>query len=155
MIESVSQRYYVYTHVYPEGFRDGDGKDLGGVVFYIGKGIGNRIYDHERDAREGGQSPLCEIIRQIWSQGKEVVKRKEQEDLLEEDALALESRLISSHPRLQLANKLGVTKRMKQTIHLSPSLGKWLKHQAIEEEREISNIAEEALEHYRRMKSLG
>lgn len=42
-------------------------------------------------------------------------------------------------------------KRKQQTIYLSPALVKWLRMRAIEEEREISEIAEDALNTYRRL----
>ena len=35
--------YYVYTLSYPE--------EMGGAVFYVGKGSGNRIFAHERFVR--------------------------------------------------------------------------------------------------------
>jgi len=40
--------------------------------------------------------------------------------------------------------------RKQQTVYLPPALAKWLKLQAIEEEREISQIVTQALEEYRR-----
>lgn len=36
--------YYTYMLAYPDG-----------TPFYIGKGRGNRIYQHEEEARNGGQ----------------------------------------------------------------------------------------------------
>lgn len=41
------------------------------------------------------------------------------------------------------------TERRKQTVYLSPYLVKWLKVYAAQQEREISEIVEEALEAYR------
>jgi len=43
-------------------------------------------------------------------------------------------------------------KRTQQTIYLPNDLAKWLRKQAVEEEREISEIAAEALEMYKRLK---
>jgi hypothetical protein len=40
--------------------------------------------------------------------------------------------------------------RVQRTIYLPPALAKWLKVQAAEEEREMSEIVAEALEEYRR-----
>ena len=44
-----------------------------------------------------------------------------------------------------------VSKRVQQTIYLPSDLAKWVKKQAIEEEREISEIATEALDNYRKL----
>lgn len=41
------------------------------------------------------------------------------------------------------------TGRRKQTVYLSPYLVKWIKHQAAEQDKEISEIVEEAIEEYR------
>lgn len=70
--------YYVYTYAYPDG-----------KVFYVGKGHGNRIDHHEREAKSGVDSEKCAIIRQIWADGKQVLKKKIYENLSEEDAFSL------------------------------------------------------------------
>lgn len=36
-----------------------------GVAFYIGKGRGPRLFDHVREAREGGTSEKCRVIRRL------------------------------------------------------------------------------------------
>jgi hypothetical protein len=41
--------------------------------------------------------------------------------------------------------------RKQQTVYLPPGLAKWVKMQAIEEEREISEIMTDALEMYRKL----
>jgi hypothetical protein len=41
--------------------------------------------------------------------------------------------------------------RKQHTVYLPPALSKWLKMQAIEEEREISQIVTDALEMYRKL----
>ncbi len=43
--------------------------------------------------------------------------------------------------------------RKQHTIYLPPRLSKWLKLQAVEEDREISEIATDALEMYRKLHS--
>jgi hypothetical protein len=63
---TLTNEYYVYWLAYPES--------MGGAIFYIGKGQGYRIADHEREARKGVQSRKCDIIRDIWMHGEEVVK---------------------------------------------------------------------------------
>jgi hypothetical protein len=40
--------------------------------FYVGKGSGDRVYDHDSEARGGHQCHKCRIIRKIWRQGGEV-----------------------------------------------------------------------------------
>lgn len=50
--------YYVYTLAY-----------LNGVVFYVGKGSGNRIAQHEKEALRGHNCPKCDLIRSIWRDG--------------------------------------------------------------------------------------
>jgi hypothetical protein len=63
---TLTNEYYVYVLAYPES--------MGGAIFYIGKGQADRIADHEREARKGVQSHKCDIIRDIWAHGEEVVK---------------------------------------------------------------------------------
>lgn len=57
--------YYVYELIDP---RDD-------TVFYVGKGKGNRIAYHEREARKGACSEKCLKINEIWASGFEVVRR--------------------------------------------------------------------------------
>lgn len=82
-----SHRYYVYTLSDP---RDG-------AVFYVGKGCGNRIDQHERDARKGRFANAGKElrIREIWAAGCDVVKVKVIESLTEPAAYLEEARLIS------------------------------------------------------------
>jgi len=66
------ERYYVYALAYPQDYYD-DGSDLGGIVFYIGKGTDDRIDSHEMEA--GNRSSIChckkcKVIRKIWTDGK-------------------------------------------------------------------------------------
>lgn len=60
-------RHYVYTLAYPDG-----------KVFYVGKGIGNRINAHEKEAiREANRSNYkLNTIRKIWSDGGQIIKTK-------------------------------------------------------------------------------
>lgn len=93
----MSNDFYVYTLSYPE--------EMGGAVFYVGKGTGNRIDFHEREARKGAYSHKCNTIRSIWRAGKQVIKRKEYENLSEEDALRYEARLIERYKSSVLTNE--------------------------------------------------
>lgn len=63
MDEEARLKYYVYTLARPDG-----------RVFYVGKGCGNRIDAHEKEARKGADTHKCRTIRKIWSEGGEVVK---------------------------------------------------------------------------------
>lgn len=90
---SDTSSYYVYTLAYPDG-----------RVFYVGKGRGDRVYQHERDARDGRISKNCDIIRDIWAQGGQILKKRLYVNLSEEDALSIETVLIALFDRANLAN---------------------------------------------------
>ena len=87
---------YVYTLAYPES--------MGGQVFYIGKGSGYRINQHENEARLGKQSKKCEIIRSILNAGERVVKCKVHEGLSSHQAYEQERLLIQQYGLENLAN---------------------------------------------------
>lgn len=57
------KQFYVYTLARPDE-----------SVFYVGKGTGRRIEDHEAQARRGMQSYKCSVIRKIWRAGGEVLR---------------------------------------------------------------------------------
>lgn len=75
------RRFYVYDLIDP---RDGS-------IFYVGKGRGQRINDHERDARAGKQSSKCDRIREIWAAGHQVSKRIVKQFDMEAAAYAFEA----------------------------------------------------------------
>lgn len=64
------------------------------VPFYIGKGCKGRIDQHEKDAAKGMQSRVCNRIRAIWSEGRQIIKRKVYETVNERRALSEEARYI-------------------------------------------------------------
>jgi hypothetical protein len=49
------KRYYVYALAFPQNYYD-DGNDLSDVVFYIGKGTGDRIDSHEMEAENNSST---------------------------------------------------------------------------------------------------
>lgn len=75
--------FYTYTLAYPDG-----------TVFYVGKGTGNRIDHHEKEAHRGHACKKCQTIRLIWATGEQVVKTKVREHLTEDEALDLEAKTI-------------------------------------------------------------
>lgn len=92
-LEQLLGRFYNYVLMRPDG-----------SVFYVGKGTGNRIDDHEKEARKGVQSHKCNVIRQVWSEGGEIIKQKVAFHNKEEDAFELEILLISFFGRENLTN---------------------------------------------------
>jgi hypothetical protein len=86
-IKITKPKFYDYELAYPES--------MGGAVFYVGKGTSNRINEHEGEASKGGISQKCKIIREIWAQGYQVVKRKVYETNIEQDAFLYEWVLIN------------------------------------------------------------
>lgn len=82
MIQSL---YYVYTLADP---RDG-------AVFYVGKGKGDRIKEHEKEARRGVSSPKCNKINEILTAGLQVDERIVARFDNEQEAYAHESLLIA------------------------------------------------------------
>lgn len=58
--------FYVYHLIDPRNSR----------VFYVGKGKGDRIEHHEREAQKGVDHPKCDVIRSIWADGMSVGRVK-------------------------------------------------------------------------------
>jgi hypothetical protein len=87
-------KYYVYHLIDP---RDG-------LPFYVGKGCGNRIEAHERQARLTGEkltrTAKCNRIRRIWGAGLSVIRQHICYFTLEQDALDFEYKQINSLPGL-------------------------------------------------------
>ena len=86
--------FYVYTLCFPDG-----------LVFYVGKGVGKRIHNHESEARSGVQSKKCDIIRSIWANGEQIIKNIVFETYNESEAYEEERRQISLFGRDTVANR--------------------------------------------------
>lgn len=87
------QSWYVYTYLLPDD-----------TVFYVGKGTGNRINDHENEASRDCPCKKCTTIREVWASGNIVKKRIVFETLNESEALAKESELIQEYAGEHLSN---------------------------------------------------
>lgn len=85
--------FYVYLLGRPDG-----------SVFYVGKGTGDRINNHEYEAHHGCTCKKCQVIRTIWHAGENVVKRVIFQTDTEKEALYYEAQLIYKF-RSQLTNK--------------------------------------------------
>lgn len=83
-MQRTTKHYYVYTLAYPDG-----------EIFYVGKGIGDRVNAHERDAKAGNcLCRKCIIIRKIWGSGKNVKVEIVVDGLTSGEALHEERKLI-------------------------------------------------------------
>lgn len=88
-------KYYVYTLSYP--------KSMGGTVFYVGKGTGDRINQHEIEAqgKHYARNPYkINVIRKIQRSGQHIVKNKLAYFDIEQDAFMYEIALIFLLPHL-------------------------------------------------------
>lgn len=82
------KRHYVYTLAYPES--------MGGTVFYVGKGQGNRIIEHEQRLKngKGKNTRKNNTIKRIWANGEQVVRTVVSYFDTHEEALQYEIALI-------------------------------------------------------------
>jgi hypothetical protein len=87
-------KYYVYKLIDPRTDE----------VFYIGKGCGSRIKQHEREAKQGIKHPKCDVIIAILNAGLEVKHEIVKSFVKEEAAYKYEKRLISKHGLNKLTN---------------------------------------------------
>jgi len=75
-----------------------------GEPFYVGKGHGNRIDSHERDARRGENEPRHKKIRSIWGRGAEIGKDIVFRTFSEQEAFEAEKYFIALLGRKNLCN---------------------------------------------------
>ena len=83
-------KYYVYQLV----------NSLDGKVFYIGKGSGNRIHNHEQEAKGNKSNHKLNKIRKIKRNGGKILKRIVGLFADEDRAYEYEASLIQSTPGL-------------------------------------------------------
>lgn len=88
-------RFYVYELIDPRN----------GSVFYVGKGQGDRINQHEYEAKNGRVSDKYDTIRAIIQNGLYVVKRKVAQFEDEVSAYAFEALHMESFKKGDLTNK--------------------------------------------------
>lgn len=85
--------YYVYRLIDPQN----------GETFYVGKGKGNRVFEHLREALQDGgekQTPKLDRIRAIMRNGFSVQHIIHRHGLNEETAFEVEAALIDAYPGL-------------------------------------------------------
>lgn len=86
-------RFYVYVLCRPNG-----------KPFYVGKGTGRRVFDHDAEARGGHDCYKCRVIRKIWRAGGDVQRYTVFTTNDEQEAYAYECELIALYGRSTLTN---------------------------------------------------
>lgn len=76
------KKFYTYTLAYPV--------EMGGYVFYVGKGTSDRMLEHEIEANNDGRGRKCVVIRGIWAKGYQIEKYIVFESDIEQDVLLYE-----------------------------------------------------------------
>jgi hypothetical protein len=87
-------RFYVYELIDP---RDS-------AVFYVGKGKGDRLLAHEREAKTRADHPKHDRIRAIWAGGFTVKRRVVKKFASEKAAYKFEEKRIAEYDRKTLCN---------------------------------------------------
>lgn len=87
-------RFYVYVLARPNG-----------KPFYVGKGRGKRVFEHDSEARNGCDCHKCRVIRKIWRNGGSIQRYIMFETDDEQEAFAYEIELIAMYGQRTLANK--------------------------------------------------
>lgn len=93
-MQPATKRFYVYV------------LSDDGTPFYVGKGSGSRVTDHEADAARGHACYKCNKIRKMWREGREVQKSIVLRTDDETEAYRHEAKLITHIGLGQLTNNL-------------------------------------------------
>lgn len=131
--------FYVYELLYPE--------EMGGAVFYVGRGHERRIYAHEGEARAiyyRANSikvfrcfcPKCVIIRNIWAQGYPIVRKKIHENISRGKSTSLEYSVIK-----QLENSRILTNRSGNSRYSWMSRDELDKEEYVADEQFLQKIS--------------
>ncbi len=87
-------KFYVYILARPNG-----------VPFYVGKGTGRRMYRHDAEARNNCDCHKCRVIRKVWRDGGDVLRRIVFRTDDEAEAFAREKELIATIGQAALTNE--------------------------------------------------
>ncbi len=99
---SSSGRYYVYFLVHKND------------VIYVGKGVGERVLQHWKNAQKGAISPLYDYMRLAWTHGEKITYSIVELADSESHAFALEAFYIRLFGRDKLLNqRSGVEHRVR------------------------------------------
>ena len=94
-MQKSEKRFYVYVFF----------NNTWNEVFYVGKGTGNRVFDHEKCAiNTDGVSEKLDLIRQIHAENLEVIKDIKAHNLTSDEAFIVESILINEYQLKTLTN---------------------------------------------------
>jgi hypothetical protein len=122
------QRFYVYVLC--------DGHC---VPFYVGKGMGLRLFEHEREARGGCQCRKCNKIRAILASGQEITRLIVFTTSIEDEAYRHEYELICSLSHAGLVNRTlggrGSRSLTNEQLAYNEAFVEWL-----DEQRETKKI---------------
>lgn len=105
---SKSWKYYVYELIDPRTSE----------VFYVGKGCGDRIDEHERETLAGVSSKKCNKIRKIINGGLTIGKRKIAFFKGEADAYAFEDERIRFYGKSGLTNVAPLCGELPATVNI-------------------------------------
>lgn len=120
--------YYVYRLIDPRN----------GQTFYVGKGKGNRVFEHVKGAlKNPEETDKCEIIRAIHRERLDVIHVIQCWNLTDKEAFEVESALIDAYPGLSNIykghhNEYGVTnvealqKRLETEVYVEPDDFKYI-----------------------------
>ncbi len=92
----VENRFYVYQLINP----------IDNTVFYIGKGTGKRVFEHEKNCKNGSEKNISKaiVIKSIIDAGLSVKTNIIKDNLTEQDAFQLEHKLIIQFKYENLTN---------------------------------------------------